>query len=505
MSGRRWIDRVTRTSDDAGLQLSGGASRRSRRADGLILGCSCLLLGAFLLANLSRMLQGDEIQYLLMTHSLVVDGDLDLRDNYLEKDYLAFYPPGTSVAAEYFPSGGDDERDRYVAGLRAGRQGEWYSIHDIGLPLMLVPGYVAGGSGGALASLFAIALLLSWNVWLLGWEISRDERLAAIGWAAVMGTAPVLLYTFQLFPEPIAALLLVYAVRKVRRISTLGRWATITTALALAGLPWLHMRYAIFTMIAAAVCLLRTRDRVKLSWLAGPLAVSAILNLVYYDRVFGQAIVRTDFHEGFRLRADGLLGLAGLLVDGHAGLLIYSPIYLLGLAGLPFLWRRDPQAILTVALLGSTYLTAGLYANWSGGWCPQPARYLTPVLPLLGVPIALVYGRSRAGARWVCRALWAASLALPVLYLVKPQWAYTGLLAAAAEKRLGMDVEFLLPILAPKVRLAGRDLLFTNYWPAPLWLAAAAAAVYLLYRHTHRAAADAPDRATPHAVPGPLT
>lgn len=482
-----------------------GTGLRLRRADGLVLGCSCFLLGAFLLANLSRTLQGDEIQYLLMTHSLVADGDLDLRNNYLERDYQAFDPLGVAVAPEFFPDGRDDERDRYVAGLREGPRGEWYSIHDIGLPVLLVPGYAAGGARGALASLFVVALLLSWNVWRLGLEIGRDERLAVIGWAAVMGTAPVLLYTFQLFPEPVAAMFLVYAARQVRRIAAPGRWTILAAGLALAALPWLHMRYAVFTGIAVSACLLQTRDRARLAWLAGPLTVSAMLNLVYYERVFGQAILRTGFHEGFRLGPDGLLGLAGLLVDGHAGLLMYSPVYLLAIAGLPFLWRGDPQAALILALLGGAFLTAGLYANWPGGWCPQPARYLTPALPLLAMPIALVYGRSTGLARWSCRALWGASLAMPILYLVNPQWTYTGLLANRVERSLGIDLTWLLPILAPKVRLAGRELLFTNYWPAPLWLAAAAAVVYVLYRHAHRPAADTPTRPTPHAIPGSLT
>lgn len=56
------------------------------------------------------------------------------------------------------------------------------------------------------------------------------------------------------------------------------------------------------------------------------------------------------------------MGLAGLLFDAQAGLLIYSPIYILALAGFPFLWRRDRNAFLMVAsvFLGS-YFIGGFY------------------------------------------------------------------------------------------------------------------------------------------------
>lgn len=92
------------------------------------------------------------------------------------------------------------------------------------------------------------------------------------------------------------------------------------------------------------------------------------------------------------------MGLAGLLFDAQAGLLIYSPIYILTLAGLPFLWRRDRNAFLMVAsvFLGS-YFIGGFYKVWYAGWCPQPARYLVVVLPLLGTPIAYNYMSAEKG------------------------------------------------------------------------------------------------------------
>ena len=70
-------------------------------------------------------LLGDEPHYLLMTHSLIVDGDLELSANYNDADYFGFFP-AQNLSPHTKP--GLVERSRY-------------SIHSYGLSALLVPWY----------------------------------------------------------------------------------------------------------------------------------------------------------------------------------------------------------------------------------------------------------------------------------------------------------------------------------------------------------------------------
>src|SRR5438874_314424 len=83
---------------------------------------------------------GDEPHYLMVTRSLVADGDLDLANNYAQNDARLFGHDGL-------------EAGPHVAVSRSGRQ---ESVHDIGLPVILAPVYVIAQ---ALAGITSEALL----------------------------------------------------------------------------------------------------------------------------------------------------------------------------------------------------------------------------------------------------------------------------------------------------------------------------------------------------------
>lgn len=425
-----------------------------------------LLLVLFIPATFSRHLTGDEPHYLLIAHSLIFDGDFDLQNNYVEKHYTRFYP--------------GDLPDYHV---KFGKHGEWYPSHDIGLPLLIALGYWLGGRRLAMLSLFPVALLLAVHVFNLSWEISRNKKVAFLSWAVVFTTSPVLLYTFQLFPEIVAALVVVYAFRMIRNVPEIGSWTALAVGLGLGYLPWLHMRYTALTAILAFFFLVRNKDLRKGALLLLPLAASAILNMVYYDRLFGQPLLRTGFHEGFHFSVKGMLGLVGLLFDAQAGLLIYSPIYILAFAGLPSLWRQDRNAFLIVAsVFLSSYLIAGFYKAWYAGWCPQPARYLVSVLPLLGTPMAYAYMNAEKGWRFFCRSIWALSLVFPLAYLFEPRATYTGVFFWFLKERWAIDLSSFLPTLATKEFWFAK-FQPTTYGPALFWGVVVGGIVYLLNQH----------------------
>src|SRR5262245_2581911 len=73
---------------------------------------------------------GDEPHYLMITESLVTDGDLDLANNYAQNDGRLFGHDGLEVG----PHAGID------------RSGRVESVHDIGLPVLLTLPYAIARS-----------------------------------------------------------------------------------------------------------------------------------------------------------------------------------------------------------------------------------------------------------------------------------------------------------------------------------------------------------------------
>ena len=109
----------------------------------------------------------------------------------------------------------------------------------------------------------------------------------------------------------------------------------------------------------------------------------------------------------------GFEGFAGLLISPNRGLLIFSPVLLVAVAGIrrSFAegWRSPlPWCVLALA---AQYALYGSYAVWWGGHTYGP-RYLVDVLPLT-VPlaaIAMMEPRFRRGTVRACSAALAWSM-----------------------------------------------------------------------------------------------
>jgi hypothetical protein len=373
---------------------------------------------------------GDQPHYLMQTISLVEDGDLDLRNNYTEaQSFSQFSAPGRRragfrgipVAYELDPAGHIVIRSTGDGGAA------WYPKHAPGLPVLLVPGWLLGreltpwlsaltshGSGawpGAVVEMAAIGALLAAQVYLLAQEVSQRRGIALATWAAVSFGIPQAFLSLTLYPEVPAALALVYAFRQlvIRPLPT-QVWRLLLVGLAVAGLPWLNPRFALFSVylaLLAAAALWRSRPKltrvhlVQGSLLLGPLVVSAIGLRWYQLVIFGSAVAVADQYEGFfvpDLSGGPLIGdwqallvaAAGLLVDRQYGLLVFAPLYALSAVGLVALWRgpRGTWLLAGITLLVVPY--AGLTADfrvWWGGWS-VPARYLAVLTPLLAAPLA---------------------------------------------------------------------------------------------------------------------
>jgi hypothetical protein len=336
--------------------------------------------------------QGDEPHYLMVADSLIRDHDLSLERDYAEGRYRDFHP--APLAPHY--------RVR-------GKGGEIYSLHAVGLSLIVLPAYAVASYAGAS---FLMALLGVWLAWELRAMLRAWIGDGADGVAWIVALSPPLVhYAGLIFTEIPAALVVARALRQ-GRAPTSWRSALVTGA-ALAFLPWLNVRYTILTLALLAFGLAaRPAARVALAWVVPSIASAAALALFHFH-LYGFFDPRRVYGRRPELSLAGLPnGLPGLLFDQEFGLLAYAPVFALAVPGFALLWRDSRRlAIVALVLVVSVLSIAGAWPMWRGGFNP-PARFLVPVVPALALAVAARLRASlRAGAALlVAWSLWTGAI-----------------------------------------------------------------------------------------------
>jgi hypothetical protein len=336
-------------------------------------------------------LQGDEPHYLVVADSLLHDHDLDLRQDFADERYKAFHP------------------EHLEPHFRVrGRHGEIYSIHAIGLSLLLLPAYALGGYPAASFFMALLAALLAGEVRKLASEWSGSVGTGeGVGW--LIGLSPPLIhYAGLLFTEVPAALGVAVALRVAGKPEGRGSRAFLL-GVVLAGLPWLNVRYAPIPVLVFLYFLSRRPSGRSILSALVPLAVSALALAAYHSILYGFFDPRRVYGRTREFSIASLPnGLAGLFLDQEFGLLVYAPVFALAVPGLVRLARRSlREAVVAVALVLTIVLTAGSWDMWRGGFNP-PARFLVPLLPVLAAAVAcdLRRGLHAAGALLIGWGLW---------------------------------------------------------------------------------------------------
>jgi len=324
---------------------------------------------------------GDEPHYAVMAWSLAFDGDLRL-----ENDYEAVARDGSPAAGR---RNAGKELDRHLLRRAAGL----VPSHPIGLPLMVAPLLRLAAAAGV--GRLPDAVLLGWSLlWtLLGYlavaaVLGRwlgDRKAGRVLAAVTFFSSPLWFYGRTFFTEPYlwsfaaVALWLLVRDRPLAAGLLLGASilikepALLLVAVVVAGVFWLRgpsvgLRVSIGPALGIAGFLMR--------------------NVLLY----GEAPV--TFFQPFQ-RGDPLRGLLGVLFDPRHGLLPFFPLAVLGLYGLV---RARGAVDRKLALLAGAAIVAQLglvasWTDWTGGSCYGP-RLLVPILPALGVGVAIAWKQS---------------------------------------------------------------------------------------------------------------
>jgi hypothetical protein len=364
-----------------------------------------------------RLPGGDEPNYLVITQSLLKDGDLKIENNFANRDY-----------AEYF--GGTLKPDV----IQRGKNGEIYSIHAPGVSAIVAPAFWLSGLRGAQGTLVLLAALAGALIWWTGWRVTRSAGAAWFAWAAVAGSATFLLQSGTVYPDGPGLLAVAAAIWLLAdRAGAAGRrttWSLAAVSAGLAALPWLHTRFAVLAAGFGAVILWRlltdatramaARRRVAAVFLVIPI-VAAIGWFAYFKIIYGTFNPAAPYgpNPGNSL---GYVpgGLLALLFDQQYGLVAYAPV--LAFAGLELVRRHRGASggfpMVTTVAIAAAYLAASTtYWMWWVGNPATPARLATAMLPVLAVPLALGWARASATGRLMRALALGASLATSALII----------------------------------------------------------------------------------------
>lgn len=261
---------------------------------------------------------GDEPQYLLTALSLAEDGDLDISDELRDGRYRDFHP---------LPL---DPQTRPLDG------GVHISPHDPLLPLLLAAPVAVGGALAAELTLAAVAgLCAALLTWTAIRRLGVRPRTATAVVTVLAVSPPLATYGTQIYPEIVAATLVVAAVAGLAGARAAGRWLS---AAAVVALPWLAVKYVPVAAVLALATLLVSPRRSR--WvLLGLWALAAVGYAAIHQAVWGgwTAYASGDHFVVGEFTAVGrdpdLLGrstrLVGLLVDRAFGIAAWQPAWLL--------------------------------------------------------------------------------------------------------------------------------------------------------------------------------
>lgn len=332
--------------------------------------------------TINMVLSGDEPHYLVMVNSLITDHDLNLKNDYEQHKYSAFY---------------NRELDPHINWTLVDRSGNhWYSIHGVGLPLLILPSILINDSIGAPLTMIGVGLLAIVSGVMLS-KLVAGHILSFFAGIMMSLSIPFLALTGYIFPDMvIGALLAAIFVLMCRGRKSLLREAIIGVLAAV--LIWIHVKTGLIAgtiILIEVIEILRsfsgnTERRHRLVSLLVPFVLISVCLQFKLTQWFG-VLTPSGIYEGTNqiFQLSPLKVLLASVFDPYKGLLILSPIWFCAVIGFPEWYRRSKKQLLLVLILViPSLLVQSTNQDWSGGWAP-PSRYIAEYLPILLPALAL--------------------------------------------------------------------------------------------------------------------
>jgi len=376
----------------------------TKRLLAIFIGAELLfILAAGLLTQRGVALVGDEPHYLAISQSLARDHDLNVFNQYFRGGFKEFLPVEKLAA-----------HGTWGKGFKT-----IYSYHLPGVSLTLAPFFFFKLSPPLLYFLLRSFLglfgaLLAGLVYLFCLRLWRSRSLAFFAVLVFSLTAPVFFYSFHIFPEVQAMLLVLSALYLLLFRAGGNDNRSLWAGLLLGCTIFWGVKYALFIYPIGlgffAYWLWKKKFRPALLLLVFPLLFQALFfcylyhaygnfspNSVYYGMLspaqagaFYDTILKKIT---LNMRWETLLDY---FFDQRDGLLLYNPFYFFAFPGLLLALKnfKRYRLHLLAALPAMLFVLNHAFSTIRAGYCPQ-GRYLTPVAWVLLLFAVIYYRESR--------------------------------------------------------------------------------------------------------------
>jgi hypothetical protein len=436
---------------------------------------------------LSSSPQGDEAHFMVLTHSIVVDHDFEVGNNYQNRDFKEEFPPPSPGSFRGYPYG-FMQRDG-MGGMLVephvlrNYRGRLMLQHDMGFPLLLVPGYAVDRREGALMTIALIAAVGAAGIFEFATLLGARNFQALLTVALFGFTTPYYVFSQAALIDLVGAVISLWIALQFFRYrkQERGRYLLLSGIL-IAILPWLNIRYWSLAgpafLVLCAWLFHRESGRYavlikKLALVGTPslvsLAVFAMVDKVLFNTYLPNASMVLVGRSMPVFKPQPLRGFLGMMFDGSFGLIPTGPLYVAVAAGMIVMFRRDRWSFAALLLPAFGYLSF-LSCNqfWSGGWA-APGRYILSAVTAMVPTAALVLNRK---VRWLVGVLAAWSFFISILFAVN---SYIRMPSLWNLYQVSMLVELfhdhihtpfysILSIFPSFMRAAGRDYLGGFLW-----------------------------------------
>jgi hypothetical protein len=460
-------------------------------------------------------LSEDGVAYYAETRSVILDGDLDLADEYRRDP--GEYAPGTRAGPR--------------AVLPRDLDGRFEQDVNLGVVVLLAPFFLLAHVLAFLANLVGVPVVMDGydRVYILAAAFGTGAMVLAgafllvaylrprVGLAAGLVGVGAIWLGSQLFLRTtfrpihthalavvLEALFVVLFLTRGRRITDVAAWLVLGVIAGL--LLTLRPLSGLYGLVPAAWLVVAGLWPAWRTWVEGTAPVperaraalrailpSLIAGLAFLAGTFvgrlPQFVLARDFsligsafysetgYLGGAIEGDLLAGLASLLFDPRQGLFVWVPIVPLSLLGLLAFWRRDRLTMLACLAWAALIwgFTAMLGVPERFGSLTLPSRHLIEATPVYIIGVAGLVAGSRDVTRWLAARRahvgadaarlrdrwirWIPRVAILAIALV----ALYGFLAQVSDT----VVEGELPVLERLRQLAAEPILFGRLYPEP--------------------------------------
>lgn len=414
-------------------------------------------------------LSGDEPHFIMISQSIVEDGDFDLKNNFMNKTYYKYLPIDI----------------HFHGGIH---RGKYLSFHMPGVSFLLVPfytlyelmdGFIPAALYFRLAASLINAFFALGLFYILKITFPRKDFTGI--WLLLLILFPVLFQSVHIFPELPAATLIMAAYIFSFSENKNYFWAGFFLSLAL----WFHVKYYPVIGIMAVIILIRMskeEGKIKnfITFIISPL-LNLILLVIFSNNLYGTFSPTGIFPRQDFLAPPLLLRIKvffAYFLDQRDGLLFYNPLLFLSFLGLKN--KIKNQAILL--WIAIPYIVFHALTTVRGAYSPagRPVMFVSWIFIIFLVNY--YYQNEPKQSRYTFKLLAGFALFILVWLIYYPLFIYQPVVSSTID-RASSFLKFMgsnlinLPKLFPSFLTIPPDFHIAN----ALWLLGLTAALALYY------------------------